>query len=187
MCTFITLILPATLSMERVTEVLVAGRRTFKECPASKSLRRCLRAGDRFGTTTRELCDCGTQLGWMSRDKRAPRPIVTKARIRAMRKKGWSDPRTEAWIEGQKIARRQGELRSTGAGVDQIDQWIAMLRELSALPGAGGLALLLHEYSGALFDEEFPPLARESLRVAELNRERLGSIRWDVLYEFRGR
>ena len=185
MCHFITATLPAGADVDAAREVARRYRRGWEELE-NPHVARQLAEGERYFMTVRKGCDCGTELG--SAGAGPPAAPDLAAEVAKLRKKGWSETKIERWLaEKGKTAGRRARLDAERAkpGAD-AQSWADLLHELASLPGASGVGVLLHWYSGHVESERIR-FRVEEVGADELSAERLVRIEEDVLYRIRGR
>ena len=153
--------------------------------------RHLLLPDERYFYTTRNTCDCGTQLGYL----RFVESLVPahEARINRQllkhRKQGWTETRIQRWLgqvqvhQGQYREQFTGPRPETGTG-SEIDRWIEFVTGVVQGKWADWVGVLLHSYQGDLETEELEVMSSRWLACAELNRETLLDLEEDILYRF---
>lgn len=171
MCSYITLVVRGDAS--DVPAVLQ--RHGRKATPMeNSSIRRVLVAGETQFLTTIGHCDCGTVLG-AAREN----PSALRDEGERLRREGWSDAKIGRALRDRKKA----EARPSKGAIDTIEFWAAILRDVISTPGVSGSGLLVHNYSGAIEDEEFAASRREipdsavDVELAKLREDELLAVR----------
>jgi len=173
MCHFITLIAESDDADMLDAAMRTHGRRA--QPIDNPSVRRVLKPGEHQYVSTAGHCDCGTVFA----KGVEPSPVeVAEQRERQrskLAKKGWSASKIERWFEDS--ARTEGR---PSAGVDSVELWAEVLRDLLLQRGVRAAGLLAHDYRGYLVDEAFEA-RRIEVRLGDDLGERLSSLREDQL------
>jgi len=136
--------------------------------------------------TTRKHCDCGTALGSLNH-QRTPERFSDDRHLKKLRKQGWSETKINRWLEQKEQTReqhrREDEARAKGS-TPELERWLEFLSHLLKAKVAHKFGLLLHWYHTSVESERIKIQRRESVRLSDVNAERLMRIEEDVLYEF---
>ena len=153
--------------------------------------RHLLLSDERYFYTTRNYCDCGTQLG----SRRWAESLVPlheaqiERELQKHRKQGWTETRIQRWLEqlraneGRYREQFTGPRPETGAG-SEIDRWIEFVSGVVRGKWADWVGVLLHSYRGSQKTEELEVKPSRWLAIPELTRETLLDFEEDVLYRF---
>ena len=147
--------------------------------------RHLLLPGERYFYTTRNSCDCGTQLGrrrWAESLVPAHEARIERE-LQKHRKRGWTETRIQRWIEQL----RANEDRHREPGQDELretDHWIEFVAGVLQGQWSDWVGVLLHSYQGYLETEELEVKPSRWLSLPEPTRETLLDLEEDVLYRF---
>jgi hypothetical protein len=136
--------------------------------------------------TSGEYCDCGTALGSLVRQITTEDSSYDRE-LKKFRKQGWSEAKIKRWLEQkeQTKERHQREDEALAKGdVHDVDGWIKLLNDLLGIKATQKLGLLLHWYHTSVEGERIKIQRKETVKLSDVNAERLMRIEEDVLYEF---
>jgi hypothetical protein len=172
MCHFITLIAPT--DDQPALAALMKRHGRAAEPIDNPSVAKVLLPGERQYLTTSSHCDCGTVLG--PRGLETPEELEERLAKEASRlaRKGWSEAKIARAIGD----RRKAEARPDGGGVDSIELWVEVVRDLFDELGLPHVGLVVRSYRGAIATENFAATRRTSPRGAPL-RDVLSSLNLD--------
>lgn len=180
MCDFITAVLPSKSRVEELSHLFAAHQRALNPLE-NASIRRQLRPGETYFSTTAGQCDCGTVLGSSKSSDTAhsgSEPAFERE-LKKRRQQGWGPAKIESWLR----QREKSKDRQAAPRVKELASWISLLEAIRASGAAPYIGLLIHEYHG-LLSEEIRLLSREHMRVSDVTGDYLTAMRRDVLYEF---
>lgn len=131
------------------------------------------RSEQQYSTSVMQ-CDCGTALAPKSAADPDYAPQAAK-----LRRQGWSEAKIE-----RALAQKRKAAHRPPRGLDSVEYWASVLRDLPAAASASGAGVLLHWYSGSFEDEEFAVTSAEA-SVATIDAS-LAALSEDVLLRVRG-
>lgn len=136
------------------------------------SLRKALLPGERSYVTTNGHCDCGTVLG--------AKPDDLEARMRRERRHlerlGWSAAKIARAIEDK----RRAAQKSGRPGIDSIELWAAIARDLLDHRPIGQIGFFVHTYRHDVETEEMK-VSRHAPRKEETMEEALAAMPKDEI------
>jgi hypothetical protein len=187
LCTFVIVVLPKHAPLAALNEIARRQHRRFF-AQSSSYLQARLRPGEECFRATGAMCDCGTLVGFVARD-RSPKQVSYDRKIDGFRARGWSDSRIARWEE-QKSAFRDQSARDGAKAEDEaaadaeIIQWRDLIEELlsSGLTPYLGMVVLRDGRGGS---RHAASGRREVVRMPDVTAELLIRLDDDVIYEFR--
>ena len=176
MCTFITLVLPATADQAAIQKLAEASGLGFAPYTNPMLVAQLL-PGEFLASASRGHCDCGTALG-------ACREVAKHLPGLPREAKSWSKAKVDRWL-GQKAV---AEKRRQGRALDKVVllRWQAFLQEVAEMKPAKTIGMLKHEIDRGLEDSEIRIKRREIIRAEVVDPIFLSRISRDVLYVFQG-
>jgi hypothetical protein len=186
MCRFVTAVLPASADAAALDALVRSFGRRLLPIHAG-GVRAHLREDERYFLTTLGHCDCDTSLGTGSaRDAVGGDGMDARSAKDAerLRRKGWSDARIARSLASRSEADARAREQSGRDRRVDAERWRDCLQAVLASGHTDRIALLLHDYSGAL-DCPIDVRRRETIDAAAIAPDALMAMREDVLYEFR--
>lgn len=137
--------------------------------------------GRNYFRATSGFCDCGTALGDAAFEDAPPKAARPVAKLKQMRKKGWSEAKISRWL-----AQREEYLSEKAEGPDtaDLDRWRSFLKAMIAAR-FGPVGVLIHDYRYSVDDEKFSIGSTVRHRTASLTNDDLYQLSYDDLHEFR--
>jgi len=185
MCTYITAVISAGADEATLSQIADRWGHGW-EAIDNPHVQAQLRSWERYFSTTRKHCDCGTALGsagpeWRHRHK------DPADKVPGLRRKGWSEAKIARWLEDKQRAaghreRKEAWLADQPPGPEE-EMWLGFLREGLAQGAARSIGLLLHWYSGDL-DERISIVGRTRVDVSTADGAVLREMEYDRLYDF---
>ncbi len=181
MCTFNTLVLPASADLDEVnvvaTEVL---HRAFMpqgnaaiEAAFSRDARSFVKSTD---------CDCGSGLGQAARPTDAG---PSERELRKLRAEGWSEAKIRRWLEQRNTTQQKRELAydARHGGVPaSATAWMTFVSRILEERLAPWVGLFTHDYRGSVATEQIEVGAVR--RFVGVTVEQIGEIEEDVPFVF---
>ncbi len=150
------------------------------------ALRKTLRDGETYYTTTNGMCDCGTGLGMLAEDRGVREPDY-KRKAKRLRKKGWSDTKIERWMEDKQRDRQQARSRNanyvTNPPIDVV-HWKEFIVGVLESKASRYLGLLVHWYNGSIETESINIVDRTWVIYTDVDCEYLLRASEDVIHTF---
>lgn len=180
MCTFNTLLLPASASIDAVNAISrrVLGR-TFA-AQNNRAIEAALGEDSRSFVRAQGDCDCGERLGKLS----SPTSATSNHReIRKLRERGWGDAKIERWIADRARAEDKRERSSIAHAAPATDaEWTELVRTVLDQRAAAWIGLFTHEYRGAIDTEQVT--CRVAQRIRGVTLAQIETIARDTIYVF---
>ncbi len=177
MCTYVTIVLPASADLPGVKELADAAGLGFAPY-RNASLEGQLQPGEVLVRATLGHCDCDTPLARLA-DERDTKTVTRAARPT---RNGWGAARLARWAE-QKRASAGRDEQSLMAD-DRLARWLTFLSGALSIRGATFVGLLVHAIDHGLEDFSCQLAGRQSLPVSTIDRAKLTRLARHVLYAF---
>jgi hypothetical protein len=179
MCTFISVVLPASIDLDAVATVLrVHGR----ACTPYAHPTLQLASEERIFSTTPGHCDCGTPLASSRDETDVDRDAQWRER---MRRKGWSMAKI-ARAEKQRMEAEERPVSPKASGsVTSLSKWRALIEAVLDSHATAMFGLFVESSGRGRDDDVVRAPDRQRVRLASLDEAMLENMRLDVIYEFR--
>lgn len=177
MCTFNTLLLPASVQLAAVNAIArEALGQTFTP-QENVTIERAVAADARSFVRDTD-CDCGMGL--------AARPDATPPdrELRKLRAAGWSDAKIQRWVD-QRAATQQKRHRQHQANRPQAAEWAAFVRRILDERLAPWVGLFTHDYEGSVKTESIEIAGAR--RFVGVTADQVEMIEEDVPFVFAAR
>jgi hypothetical protein len=152
MCTFNTLLLPASAQLDAVN-VIAHATLGHRFMPQGHAAIEDAAAPDARSFIKNNGCDCG--MGLAERATNASH-APSDRELRKRRAEGWSEAKIERWLAQRKVTRERHEQehhRRGEAHRDQARRWTAFVRRILDEGVAAWVGLFTHEYQGSVHSE----------------------------------
>ena len=177
MCTFITIVLPASANLPGVKTLAEAAGLGFAPY-RNPNLERQLQSGELLVRSTLGHCDCDTPLACLAAGQETK---IAEQPVRPPRK-GWSAAKLARWVEQKRAAADRDE---RGVLADErLDRWLTFLLGALSVKGVTFVGLLVHTINHGLEDSPCQLAGRQSLPISTIDRDKLTRLAQHVLYAF---
>jgi len=188
MCHFITAVIDKKTSLDSLNELGKEYIISFNRC-GNEYVEKQLRETEQYLAKHGKYCDCGTQLGMLTREQSPDLMRVEKRDIEKLERKGWSENKIKRWIADreksiEKDKARYENLRN-GRHTD-ADNWLLYFNKAFSHGQMARIGLLLHWYKGATASERIRVKDRRKILISELTEEILLQMEEDVIYDIVG-
>jgi hypothetical protein len=181
-CTFNTLLLPASTSLERVNELAKASLRLTFAPQGNRSIEAAVGPDAHSFVRAVGHCDCGAGVGKLEPPQSA---ACDERALRKLRQQGWSDAKIERWIaERVKTQQKRDAERERILDADRATNaaWYELVRGILDERAASWVGLFTHDYHGAIETERVPCNAIRRIKGVTL--EQIADIDPDTAYVF---
>ena len=177
MCTFITIVLPASANLPGVKTLAEAAGLGFAPY-RNPNLEGQLQPGELLVRATLGHCDCDTPLARLAAGRETK---IAEQPVRSPRK-GWSAAKLARWAEQKRAAVDRDE---HGVLADErLDRWLTFLLGALSVKGVTFVGLLVHTINHGLEDSPCQLAGRQLLPISTIDRDKLTRLAQHVLYAF---
>jgi hypothetical protein len=177
MCTFITIVLPASANLPGVKTLAEAAGLGFAPY-RNPNLEGQLLPGELLVRATLGHCDCDTPLASLAAGQETK---IAEQPVRPPRK-GWSAAKLARWVEQKRAAADRDE---HGVLADErLDRWLTFLLGALSVKGVTFVGLLVHTINHGLEDSPCQLAGRQLLPISTIDRDKLTRLAQHVLYAF---
>jgi hypothetical protein len=183
MCTYNTLLLPVSTSLEAVNAVASKVLRQTFTAQGNQAIEHAVAADARSFVKDGTCCDCG--MGLAKSPPPPPPPEVAPDReLRRHRRDGWSEVKIRRWLDQRASVqlKRKVEYEHRGQGGADISVWTEFVRRLLDEQLSPWVGLFTHEYRGSLDTERIAVGAVR--RFIGATPEQLAEIEEDIPFVF---
>ena len=187
MCHFITGLIDSKVTLDDLNKVGHDNAITFVKCD-NEFVKSQLKSGEDYLVKRTSICDCGTQLGLVSRTNTPDTTRIEKREVDKLKKKGWSETKIKRWLTDREKTSEKDKIKYdrivNGVHLD-IANWIDYINKVFTETKTQHFGLLLHWYKGGLEDERIKLKDRIKVKLSELTPDTLLKMDEDVIYEVR--
>ena len=187
MCHFITGLIDKHVSPDDLNEVGHDNAIVFARCD-NDFVTSQLKPNEAYLVKRTKFCDCGTQLGLVTRTNAPDTTRVEKREVDKLKKKGWSETKIERWLADKERTIEKDKIKYDGIvnGVHvDIANWIDYINKVFAGTKIEHFGLLLHWYKGGPESERVKLKDRVIIKLKRLTPDTLLKMDEDVIYEVR--
>ncbi len=134
-----------------------------------------------YCSMSRGHCDCGTAIGNATKGGRTTPP--SKAKLKRLRAKGWSDARIERWKNERESALNTKHRPVTPSHDDELKQWWLLMTTALKSGQTQHFGIMKHWYSTDVFNEKFE-FSTFRVSTKTLQAAYLSDLDEDTLYLF---
>ncbi|MFX1278621.1 MAG: hypothetical protein ACFFA3_04340 [Promethearchaeota archaeon] len=184
MCFYITATLPQGTQVDNFRNILEQYKMAFTPITNSK-VQSQLRPDELYFRATKNYCDCDTVLGSLNTLQEFHK-ISNSKKVKALRKKNWSDAEINKWID-TKLSNRQkksGKKLSPIERKNETERWMKFLHDLLDNKFVSRIGLIKHWYEQGLEYDQIEILKTQKILINDLKPDLLLNMSEDILYEF---
>ena len=185
MCHFISGVIDGQTSIDDLNKAGQGHNITFNRCDNDFVIKQ-LKSSETYIVKNSKVCDCGTELGLLTRMNSPEVFRVEKSEIEKLIKKGWSESKINRWTEDRKKdleKKRKIYNNMASRQHTDVENWVAYIKKLFESTTINHFGLLLHWYKGGLENERIELKERKRLKVTEINEDILLKMNEDVIYD----
>jgi len=185
MCHFISGVIESQTTIDDLNKIGLEYELGFNNCD-NDFVKTQLNKTEQYIIKRSKFCDCGTQLGLVSRADSSDSRRVEKSEIDKLTKKGWTDTKIKRWLtdRGKTIEKDKVKYDNIVNGVHKdIENWIQYINQLFNETKITHFGLLLHWYSGGVESERIKLKDRKKIRITDIKPDTLLKIEEDVVYD----
>ncbi len=113
--------------------------------------------------TTKGHCDCGSGIGYDSKDNSTRREIEKE--IKKLKLKKWSDNKINQYLKNKEKSEKQKQANELLQTTEEIDRWINTINDCFATTKIKRFGVLTHFYSGVIEVEIFDSVKLENINT----------------------
>jgi hypothetical protein len=185
MCHFITAIIDKRINLDKLNELGQENIITFHTCD-NDYVRNQLKETELYVAKNCKYCDCGTQLGMLTREQ-SPDPFrIEKREIDRLERKAWSDTKIKRWIADREksIEKDRAKYDNLANGKhSDIQNWMMYFNKAVPDNQVNHIGLLLHWYKRGLENERIKIKERKIIKMSDLTEDNLLKMEEDVVYD----
>jgi hypothetical protein len=185
MCHFISGLIDNQTALDDLNKIGQDNSITFDKCD-NDFVRGQLRPTEEYLIKRTKTCDCGTQLGLVTRTNSPDTERIEKREVDKLEKKGWSETKIKRWLADREKTIEKDKIKYdrivNGVHMD-IENWIDYLNKIFTGTSIRHFGLFLHWYKGGLEDERIKIKNRIKIRLSDLTPDSLLKMDEDVIYE----
>jgi hypothetical protein len=184
MCHFISFLIDKQTPIDVLNQVGLDYAIIFEKCN-NDFVKSQLHANEEYLIKKTKSCDCGTQLGLITRLV-IPETRIEKKELDKLVKRGWSLGKIERWkTERHKTLEKDKINYSRIISLNHVEiaNWVEYLNTIFTRTKISYVGLFLHWYKGGLQSERIKIERRIKVRIADLTPDTLLKMNEDVIYE----
>jgi hypothetical protein len=178
MCTFNTLLLPASASIERVNELSRELLRQTFTVQGNASIEAAV-GRDARSFAKEKHCDCGMGLA-KAPPPPPPKTGPMKRKLRKLRARGWTEARLARWQAGP-TATPETHVEHPSDPSPVAEKWAVLVRRILDERIAAWVGVLTHGYHGSIATERIKCTAK---KVVGVPAKQFEEIEEDIVYVF---
>lgn len=188
MCHFITAVIDRKTNLDSLNEVGKEYIISFNRC-SNEYVEKQLRDNEQYLTKHCKYCDCGTQLGMLTREQSPDLMRIERRDIEKLERKEWSENKIKRWIADREKSIEKDKARyenlQNGNHTD-VYNWLFFFNKALSQVQMTHIGFLLHWYKGATESERIRIKDRRETLISELTEGILLKIEEDVIYDIVG-
>jgi hypothetical protein len=188
MCHFITAVIDKKTNLDSLNALGKEYIISFTRC-SNQYVEEQLRDNEQYLAKHCKYCDCGTQLGMLTREQSPDLMMIEKRDIEKLQRKGWSENKIKRWIADREKSIEKDKARYekliNGHHAD-VYNWLLYFNKVLSESQMTHIGLLLHWYKGATHSERIKIKDRRKILMTELTEEVLLKMEEDVIYDIVG-